>query len=69
MQRAAMRGRFLAACPLLTIVPPDSLCPQDAEAARCTPGQRAAMRERFLAACRMEWMFWDACYSLEAWPL
>lgn len=30
---------------------------------------RARMREAFLTACRYEWMFWDAAYRREAWPV
>lgn len=30
---------------------------------------RASMRAAFLRSCRYEWMFWDAAWRLEAWPL
>ncbi len=30
---------------------------------------RARMREAFLTACRYEWLFWDAAYRREAWPV
>ena len=41
----------------------------DAEALKASTEQQEAMRQRFMAACRMEWMFWDASYRLEGWPL
>lgn len=30
---------------------------------------RSRMREAFLTACRYEWMFWDAAYRQEGWPV
>ena len=41
----------------------------DAEAAAAGPAQRSTMRDRFLRSCRYEWMFWDAAWRLEAWPV
>lgn len=29
----------------------------------------AAIRQHYLAASRYEWMFWDAAYRLESWPV
>ena len=41
----------------------------DGEADAAGPRLRAAMRQRFLQACRQEWMFWDAAWRLERWPV
>lgn len=41
----------------------------DAEAEQAGPRLRQAMRSRFLRSCEYEWMFWDAAWRLEAWPL
>lgn len=30
---------------------------------------RERMRETFETACRYEWMFWDAAWRMEAWPV
>ena len=30
---------------------------------------RRAMRDAYLMASRLEWMFWDSAYRLEAWPV
>jgi thiaminase/transcriptional activator TenA len=30
---------------------------------------RQRVAERFLTACRYEWMFWDAAYRQESWPV
>ena len=32
-------------------------------------GTRDAMTEAFVASTRYEWMFWDAAYRLEDWPI
>lgn len=31
--------------------------------------ERAAMRRAFARSARLEWMFWDSAYRLEAWPV
>jgi len=31
--------------------------------------ERARMRTAFFESTRLEWMFWDAAYRLEAWPV
>jgi thiaminase/transcriptional activator TenA len=31
--------------------------------------ERGAMRDAYLTACRYEWMFWDAAWRREAWPV
>jgi thiaminase (transcriptional activator TenA) len=31
--------------------------------------ERARFRRIFLEACRYEWMFWDAAWRLESWPI
>jgi thiaminase len=41
----------------------------DAEAAAAGAAQRASMRAHFLRSCRYEWMFWDAAWRLERWPV
>jgi thiaminase/transcriptional activator TenA len=41
----------------------------DAEAAGAGQSQRASMRARFLRSCRYEWMFWDAAWRMERWPV
>lgn len=33
------------------------------------PSERLQMREHFVTAARYEWMFWDAAYRLEGWPV
>jgi thiaminase/transcriptional activator TenA len=33
------------------------------------PERIGAMREAFLRSCRYEWMFWDAAWRLEGWPV
>ncbi len=41
----------------------------DAVGEELTGAQDARARARFAAAARYEWMFWDAAWRLEAWPL
>jgi thiaminase (transcriptional activator TenA) len=41
----------------------------DGEAAEAGPRTRAAMRRAFLQSMRYEWMFWDAAYKIESWPI
>jgi thiaminase/transcriptional activator TenA len=41
----------------------------DAEAEKAGEAQRASMRAAFLRSCRYEWMFWDAAWRLERWPV
>lgn len=41
----------------------------DAAAARGSSHERAAMREAFVTASRYEWMFWDAAWREETWPV
>ena len=31
--------------------------------------EQAAMRERVIATSRYEWMFWDAAWRRETWPV
>ncbi|HEU5158166.1 MAG TPA: thiaminase II [Streptosporangiaceae bacterium] len=33
------------------------------------PAERTRVRERFETAARYEWMFWDAAYRRERWPI
>ncbi len=33
------------------------------------PAQRARVREAFVTTSRYEWMFWDAAWKLEGWPV
>jgi thiaminase (transcriptional activator TenA) len=33
------------------------------------PAQRARVKEAFVATSRYEWMFWDAAWRLEGWPV
>ena len=33
------------------------------------PSQRAHVKEAFVATSRYEWMFWDAAWKLEGWPV
>ena len=37
--------------------------------AEAAPAERDRMGERHAMASRYEWMFWDAAYRLEGWPL
>lgn len=37
--------------------------------ARASPGELGLMRGHFHTAARYEWMFWDAAYRLEDWPV
>lgn len=32
-------------------------------------GEQARMQDRFAQCCRYEWMFWDAAYRCETWPV
>jgi thiaminase/transcriptional activator TenA len=41
----------------------------DRVAADLTEDQRLAMQSRFVLASRYEWMFWDAAYQLQRWPV
>ncbi|TXK48049.1 thiaminase II [Pontibacter qinzhouensis] len=41
----------------------------DEVAATCTPNQQQAMTTAFVTATKLEWMFWDSAYRLEAWPV
>lgn len=41
----------------------------DAEGAGAGSAQQASMRRRFLRSCRYEWMFWDAAWRMERWPV
>jgi thiaminase/transcriptional activator TenA len=34
-----------------------------------SPAERARMQELFAQGCRLEWMFWDAAWRLEGWPI
>ena len=36
---------------------------------RLSDGEREGMAERFVATSRYEWMFWDAAWRQEAWPI
>jgi thiaminase/transcriptional activator TenA len=31
--------------------------------------ERARMTDHFLTSCRMEYLFWEMAYNLEAWPV
>lgn len=31
--------------------------------------ERAWMADHFLTSCRMEYLFWEMAYKLEAWPV
>ncbi len=41
----------------------------DEAAAHCTEATRAAMTESYVLCTKMEWMFWDSAWKLEAWPV
>ena len=41
----------------------------DRIAAATTPAMREHMHAAYTQAARLEWMFWDAAYRLEAWPV
>ncbi|HEY7293688.1 MAG TPA: thiaminase II [Dehalococcoidia bacterium] len=41
----------------------------DDAAAVAGPATRAAMRRAFLRSCRYEFLFWDAAYRQEGWPV
>lgn len=41
----------------------------DRLAATATAATRARMAEAFITATRYEWMFWDAAYRMETWPV
>jgi thiaminase/transcriptional activator TenA len=41
----------------------------DALGAEVSPAERERMRERFVTASRYEWMFWDAAWNRETWPV
>jgi thiaminase/transcriptional activator TenA len=33
------------------------------------PGERDAMRDAFLTSARLEYQFWDMCYTCESWDV
>ena len=41
----------------------------DRLAAATTPERRDAMLAAYVRASQLEWMFWDAAYRMESWPL
>lgn len=41
----------------------------DGAAAAAGAAERARMEAAFLQCCRYEWMFWDAAYRQETWPV
>jgi thiaminase/transcriptional activator TenA len=41
----------------------------DALGAEVSPAERDRMRERFVTSSRYEWMFWDAAWRGERWPV
>ncbi|MGF7233376.1 MAG: hypothetical protein ACQSGP_00240 [Frankia sp.] len=41
----------------------------DRVGADLTAGQRDSARAHFLATSRYEWMFWDAAWRREQWPV
>jgi len=41
----------------------------DEVAASCTEAQRRAMIDAYVSCAKMEWMFWDSAWKLEAWPV
>ena len=41
----------------------------DRAAALAGPAERARMEAAFLRCCQYEWMFWDAAYRRESWPI
>ena len=41
----------------------------DRQARQAGPEERAAMRQAFLTSSRYEYMFWDAAYRREQWPV
>jgi thiaminase/transcriptional activator TenA len=44
-----------------------TLC--DEVAASCSEERRQAMTEAYVLCTKMEWMFWDSAFRLEAWPV
>ena len=44
-------------------------CLTDRLASDAGPGTRRAMHRAFHTAARYEWMFWDAAWRLETWPI
>ena len=41
----------------------------DASTADLPESRLALIRQHYLTASRYEWMFWDAAYNLESWPV
>lgn len=41
----------------------------DGLAERATPQIRAEMRAAYIKSSQLEWMFWDAAYRMESWPV
>ena len=41
----------------------------DRQAQHASPEELESMRQAFLTSSRYEWMFWDAAYRRETWPL
>ena len=47
----------------------EAIAMADDLAARTTPETRSAMTAAFDLCTRMEWMFWDSGWKMEAWPI
>jgi thiaminase/transcriptional activator TenA len=41
----------------------------DRVGAAASPGELALMREHMIVTSRCEWMFWDAAWRRETWPV
>ena len=41
----------------------------DRQAEHAGPEELESMRQAFLTSSRYEWMFWDAAYRRETWPV
>ena len=41
----------------------------DASTADLPESRLALIRQHYLTASRYEWMFWDAAFRLESWPV
>jgi thiaminase (transcriptional activator TenA) len=41
----------------------------DESIAELSPARRKRVRQHFITTSRFEWMFWDAAYRLESWPV
>ena len=50
-------------------IDPNALDLTDRVGAAASSGELALMREHMIVTSRYEWMFWDAAWRRETWPV